>query len=478
MDEDLCFLDAVDLARRIRTREVSAWEVMHAHLARIEQVNPAVNAIVTLVADQALAAAREADDRLARHEPVGPLHGLPVAHKDLVPTRGIRTTFGSLVYQDFVPDADHLVVTRLREAGALTIGKTNTPEFGAGSQTFNKVFGATRNPYDLSRTCGGSSGGAAVALACGMVPLADGSDLGGSLRNPAAFCNIVGFRPSAGRVPSYPAVNGWFGMGVLGPMARSVSDVALMLSAMAGPDPRVPIALEAPGATFAPPLDRDFRGTRIAWAPDYGGAIPVERPIVEAIRAQRKVFENLGCVTEEALPDFTDANEIFLRLRAYMYEGAFGALLDRHRDLLKDTVIWNIELGRQYTGPQIAEAERMRTQLFARMHAFFRNHDFLVLPVTQVLPFDVDTEYIRSIEGVEMQTYIDWMRSCIYITVTGHPAISVPCGFSDDGRPIGLQIVGRHRDDRGVLELAYAFEQATRVGHRRPPVATPVVPEP
>ena len=470
-DESLCFLDAVELARLIRTGEVSAWEVMHAHLAQIERVNPAVNAVVTLVADRALAWAREADDQRVHGAVLGPLHGLPVGHKDLVHTKGIRTTLGSLVFKDFIPERDDLIVTRLRNAGAITVGKTNSPEFGAGSQTFNKVFGATRNPYDLSRTCGGSSGGAAVALACGMVPIADGSDLGGSLRNPANFCNVVGLRPSAGRVPAYPNANGWYALSVLGPMARTVSDVALMFAAIAGPDARSPISLEAPGSSFSPPLDRDFRGTRIAFSADFGKIMPVEAAVVDAIAPHRTTFESLGCMVDEALPDFTDANEIFQRLRAYQYESNFGALVDRHPDLIKDTVIWNIEAGRKLSGPDIAQAERMRTVLFRRVHEFFERYAFLVLPVSQVLPFDVDTPYVKAINGVPMQTYIDWMRSCIYITVTGHPAISVPCGFSPEGLPVGLQIVGRYRDDRGVLELAHAFEQATRVGQRRPDVA-------
>ncbi len=470
-DDNLCFKTATELAQLIRDGSLSAWEVMHAHLAQIERVNPRVNAIVTLVAEQALAQAREADARRAHGDPLGPLHGLPVAHKDLVNTRGIRTTFGSLVYKDFVPDHDQLLVTRLREAGAITVGKTNTPEFGAGSQTFNAVFGATCNPYDLTKTCGGSSGGAAVALACGMVPLADGSDLGGSLRNPANFCNVVGFRPSTGRVPSVPANLGWFPLSVLGPMARSAQDVALMLSAIAGPDPRSPISLETPGSTFAMSLDRDFSGARIAWAPDFAGTIPVDRRVVAAIAPHRATFESLGCVLDEALPDFRDAAEIFLTMRAYMYANAFGPLLDKHRALLKDTVIWNIEEGRKLSALDVGAAEIKRTALIQRMHEFFARYEYLILPVSQVPPFEVDTPYVKEIDGQPMQNYIDWMRSCFYVTVTGHPAASVPCGFTPEGLPVGLQIVGRFRDDLGVLQLAHAFEQATDVGARHPELA-------
>src|SRR5213083_118856 len=279
---DLCFLTAVELAERIRRRDVSVTEVVRAHLAQIERVNPKVNAIVTLTAERALDDARDKDARLARGERPGPLFGLPIAHKDLVPTRGIRTTWGSPIYRDHVPTVDGLIIERLRAAGAVTVGKTNTPEFGAGSQTFNEVFGRTLNPYDPTKTCGGSSGGAAVALACGMVPIADGSDTGGSLRNPASFCNVVGLRPSPGRVPTWPAATAWSTLSVDGPMGRSVADVALMLSALAGPDARSPIALDAAGSRFAAPLDRDVNGVRIAWWKNLGG-VPVDRRVRDAV---------------------------------------------------------------------------------------------------------------------------------------------------------------------------------------------------
>ncbi len=279
MSGGVCFLPAVELARLIREGELSAVEVMEAHLSQIERVNPEVNAIVTLLPERALEEARRADAALARGEGIGPLHGLPVAHKDLFWTKGVRTTFGSPIFENFVPKADALIVERLKRAGAISVGKTNTPEFGAGSQTFNEVFGATLNPYDTSKTCGGSSGGAAVALACGMVPLADGSDMGGSLRNPAAFCNVVGLRPSPGRVPSWPSQTSWSPLSVEGPMARTVRDAALMLSAIAGPDRRSPISISEPPGRFAGPLERDFSGVRVAWSPDLGGP-PLEPPQV------------------------------------------------------------------------------------------------------------------------------------------------------------------------------------------------------
>jgi amidase len=470
MSDELCFLPATELARRIREKQLSARELMQASLAQIERVNPKLNAIVSLYAEQALAQARAADEKQARGEALGVLHGLPVAHKDLFLTRGMRTTFGSPIFKDFIPDQSLLIVERLQAAGAISIGKTNTPEFGAGSQTFNAVFGKTRNPYDTSKTCGGSSGGAAVALAAGMVPLADGSDMGGSLRCPANFCNVVGLRPSPGRVPIWPAKSAWSTLGVEGPMARTVADCALMLCAIAGWDARSPIAIAEPGAPFARPLARDFKDVRIAWSADLGG-LPVDARVSAVLEAHKATFASIGCLLEDASPDLADANEIFQTLRAWQFELAHGDLLERHRDQIKSTVIWNIEAGRKLSGPQVGAAEAKRTALFARMCNFMQRYEFLILPVNQVPPFDVDQEYVKQIGGVEMATYIDWMKSCYFITVTGHPAISVPCGFTADGLPVGVQIVGRHQDDFGVLQLAHAFEQATQLWRRHPPIA-------
>ncbi len=469
---EICFLTATELARRIQAKDLSAKEVMEAHLAQIELVNPKVNAIVTFLPEQAMEEAIAADETLAQGREVGPLHGLPVAHKDLVPTRGIRTTSGSLVFKDFVPEEDGLIVERLKKAGAITIGKTNTPEFGAGSQTYNEVFGETLNPYDLSKTCGGSSGGAAVALACGMLPIADGSDMGGSLRNPASFCNVVGFRPSPGRVPTWPELVGWFPLTVEGPMGRTVQDTALMLSAISGPDARSPIAITEPASLFSRPLERDLKGVRIAWSRDLGG-LPVDPRVTAVIEAQRPVFESLGCLVDDAEPDFTDADEVFKVWRAWRFELAFGELLQTHRDQLKDTVVWNIEEGVKLSGSQLGKAERKRTEVYHRVRKFMETYEFLILPVSQVPPFDVKDRYVTEINGIKMDTYIDWMKSCYYITVTGLPAISVPCGFTPEGLPVGVQIVGRHQDDFGVLQLAYAFEQATGFWKRKPPVVAP-----
>jgi len=461
------------MARRIRAKEMSAREVMQAHLERIAEVNPRVNAIVTLVADRAMAEARDADEKLARGDAVGPLHGLPVAHKDLQPTKGIRTTFGSPIFEHFVPDQDALIVERLRAAGAITVGKTNTPEFGAGSQTFNPVFGATLNPHDRTKTCGGSSGGAAVALACGMVPIADGTDMGGSLRNPASFCGVVGMRPSPGCVPAWPAADAWSTLSVDGPMARTVGDVALMLSAIAGPDERSPISLSDAGHRFAASLDRDFAGVRLAWWTRLGGA-PVDPIVRRIVDAQRGVFESLGCSVENAEPDFTHFDAVFKTIRALAFLVGVAPRVDGCHGQLKDTIVWELERGERLTPAQIAAAHTKRSELYHRMRAFMERYDFFVLPTVQVPPFDATQPYPTEIDGVPMETYIDWMQSCYFISIVGNPAISVPCGLTTGALPIGLQIVGRHRDDWGVLQLAHAFERARSLERTwRPPSGGP-----
>jgi amidase len=430
---DICTLSAVEMAKSIREGSLSAREAVEAHLTQIERVNPKVNAVVTLVADQARQRAFEADEAQAQGKPLGPLHGLPTVHKDLQPTNGIRTTFGSRIFKDFIPDQDSLLVERVRSAGAILLGKSNTPEFGAGSQTYNDVFGATLNPFDTSKTCGGSSGGGAVSLACHMVPIADGTDLGGSLRNPASFCNVVGLRPS-------PLSS----MNVEGPMARSVTDLAFYLAALSEPD-----------AHFTQPLERDFKGIRIAWWKDLGG-IPIDSRAREITNAQRRVFESLGCIIEEAEPDFTGADETF---RALRFRNTFLRLAD-YRSQVKEELLWEIEQGERLSATEIAEAETKHSELCNRMSQFLGRYEFFVLPVSQVLPFDVAQHWPVEIEGTKMASYIDWMKSCYYISVMGTPAISVPCGFTDDGLPVGIQIVGRQSGDWGLLQMARGFETA------------------
>jgi amidase len=446
MPQDLSDRTATDLARMLREREVSAREVLDAHLGRIGLWNPVVNAIVTRTTEFALDRAAGLDEALARGEEPGPLHGLPIAHKDLVDTAGIRTTYGSPIFADHVPDVDEPFVARLRAAGTVLVGKTNTPEFGAGSHTFNRVFGPTRNPYDPSRSAGGSSGGSAAALATGMVPIADGSDLGGSLRNPASFCGVVGFRPTlTDEDPRELSVDG--------PMARTVADVALLWSAMSG-SPRLSV-------------DGDVAGLRVAWAPAGGGRYPVDPAVFAVVDAARPTFESLGCRTVESSPDLDGAREVFFTLRARSFAEDYGGLLADHRDEIKATVVWNIEQGLALDGAAVdAALERMRS-VRAAADRFFATVDYLVQPVSQVPPFPVKVEYPTEVDGEAMTTYLDWMESCWSITVLGGPAISVPCGFTDDGLPIGVQIVGKPGDDGGLLRLAHAFERATEPG--RPP---------
>ena len=462
---ELTGMSAVELAGRLRRKDVSAREVMAAHLTRIERVNPKVNAIVTLVAERAMAGAAAADEAIARGGPVGVLHGLPVAHKDLVETAGIRTTQGSPFYRDTIPTRDALIVTKMREAGAITVGKTNTPEFGAGSQTFNTVFGATRNPYNVTRTCGGSSGGAAVAVATRMLPIAGGSDTGGSLRNPPAFCNVVGIRPSPGRVVSEST--SWSPLSVSGPIARTVADVALFLSAIAGPDRRSPLSLSDDPAAFRAPLARDFKGVRVAWWRGLGG-IPFEPEIRRVVDGTRKVFEDLGCVVEEAEPDFAGVDQAFTIIRYTGNHARYAALIQKRADWVKDTIKYEVAQAERYTGADVSRALARQARLFDESRQFFERYSYFILPVTQVEPFDVSTPYPTEITGTRMKDYIDWMRSCFYVTLMSNPALSVPAGFSASGLPVGLQIVGRHRDDFSVLQLAHAFEQATRHGARAP----------
>jgi amidase len=448
---------ATVLAARIRGREVSAAEVMRAHLARIDAVNPDLNAIITLDREGALAAADAAD----RREPTGLLHGLPIAVKDLEDTAGMRTTYGSPVFRDHVPEADSLLVTRLRNAGAIVIGKTNTPEFGAGSQTFNEVFGVTRNPFDQSLTPGGSSGGAAAAVASGMLPFADGSDLGASVRNPAAFCGLVGLRPSPGRIPAVPTTSPWNPLSVLGPIARTVEDAALLLRAVCGPDPRAPLSLDDPPEAFADVSPADLGAVRIAWSDDLGD-LPVEPEITAVLRRRRGELEALGCTIEDVEIDLRGADEAFETLRGVGFAQAFAGLLRTRRDELKDTVVWNIEHGLGLTGEQVACALLLQAEAFARMHDLLEGFDAFALPVTQVLPFDVGEPWPREVAGVRMGSYLEWMRSCSRITVTAHPAVSVPAGFTDGGLPVGLQLVGPARGDAALLRLAAAVHPGWR----------------
>jgi amidase len=467
---ELCDLPALTLLDLQRRKQVSAVEILNAHLSRIEAVNPLVNALVTIADQTGLRnRATEIDAQWARGIWQGPLHGLPVSQKDLTATRGVRTTFGSKIFEHHVPQQSALITRRCDAAGALMIGKSNTPEFGAGSHTFNEVFGVTRNPWDLGKSAGGSSGGAAASVACGMNPLACGSDMGGSLRNPAAWNAVVGLRPSPGRVPRAPDSNGWATLGVDGPMARDVADTALLLSAIAGPCGETATEISEPGARFAQPLQRDFRGTRIAMSIELAG-LAVDPEIQRAVHAQAAVFEAMGCEIEFADPDLGDAEDVFRIERAWM----IGSLVDRldadAQALLKPEIEAECRLHRSLSAADIGDMFVRKTALFERMRRFMDNHAFYVLPATQMLPFDADLRWPAQFMGTRYDSYIDWMRICWYLSSTESPVLALPCGFSASGLPIGLQIAGRFRDDWGLLQFGHAYEAAAAHGAMRPPL--------
>ena len=469
--DEVCFLSAREQARLVRDREVSARELMAAHLDRIARINPQINAIVAKLDDErCLALAEEADRCIGRGEIVGPLHGLPHAFKDFEPAVGFPFTMGSPVFRTTMPKEDSVLVERLRKAGVVPIGKTNIPEFAMGSHTYNNVYGLTRNPYDVSKSAGGSSGGAAAAVATGMLPLADGGDLGGSLRNPASFNNIVGFRPSVGLVPTAPSVLPLVGFGVKGPLARSVGDIALLLGVMAGSDPRDAACYPSNPSIFFSPLEPWLERSRVAWCLDLGG-LPMDPRVRSVLDRQRQTFESLGCRVEDACPDLSDAEDAFVTLRQWKAWIALGPVLKRYRDQLKPEAIWEIEKGAALTSSDVARAMMRHGELLARVREFQERFDFLVCTTSQVPPFDATLDWPHDIDGVAMETYVDWMRSAYWISATMCPAISMPAGFTDDGLPIGLQIVGSYRNDFEVLRMARAFERATNFADRRPPIA-------
>jgi amidase len=470
---DLCFVPAIELRRLYRARKVSPLEVTEAVLARIDKVNPVLNAYVTLARESALAAARKATAALRRQGPRPPLFGVPVSIKDLTPTRGIRTTWGSKIFEHHVPDEDAIIVQRLRAAGAVVVGKTNTPEFGAGGNTFNAVFGATRNPWNPALTCGGSSGGAAVALATGMGPLAQGSDTGGSLRTPASFCGVVGFRTTPGLVPYYPKALAWDSIGVTGPMARTVADTALMLSVIAGPDDRAPLSYDVDTRRFVAAVrNPSVKGWRMAWTPDLGGLIPVDAEVAEVAARAIRIFRSLGARVEPACPDFAEVNEIVLGTRGLSMVANYAHHLPRWKDRMQKGLVWNIEQGLGLTAMDIGRAETLRTQLWQRVRAFMETRDLLILPTVAVPPFPVELPYPTEINGKPLDNYTQWFFLTYGITLTGLPAISVPCGFTRAGLPVGLQIVGRRRQEAQVLRAAAAFEAAAPWADKIPPTVT------
>jgi amidase len=472
MPNSLCFTSGRELAAMIRAKKISARELMAAHLEQIARVNPKLNAIVAkLDDDTCLALADEADRKLARGEKLAALHGIPWAFKDLANAVGFPATQGSPIYKDFMPAQDDTLVARIRAAGAIPIGKTNVPELGMGSHSYNKVYGTTLNPWDLSKSAGGSSGGAGAALAAGLLPLADGTDLGGSLRNPANFNNVTAIRPTVGLVPVTPSNLPLLGFNVKGPLARSVDDVAFLLSVMAGADSHDPSCYPSDPSQFAKPLERSVKGVRVAWCPDLGG-LPLDARVRAALDAQRKTFVDLGCIVEDVCPDLNDAADLFVTLRKWRSWISHAPLLAAHRDQLKPEAIWEIEEGAKVFSADVAHAMVRHTALMDRMRQFQEKYEFILCAVNQVPAFDAKIDWPHEIDGTAMENYVAWMKSTYMITATFRPAMSVPAGFTSDGLPVGIQIVGRYREDFALLQFAHAFEQATNIGKRRPPIAT------
>jgi amidase len=456
---DLTFASAVDLARLYRSRKVSPLEVAQALLERIDAVNPQVNAFVTLAREAALWEARRATAALKRGATLPPLFGIPVGIKDVTPTRGIRTTYGSTLFQDHVPEEDALVVQRLREAGAIVLGKTNTPEFAFGPNTTNAVFGATRNPWNLALTSGGSSGGSAAALASGMCPLAEGSDLGGSLRGPASFCGVVGFRTSPGLIPRHPSVLAWDTYSVEGPMARTIGDIALMLSVMAGPDDRSPISYDVDTRELLrAPKTPTVKGWRMAFTPDLGGLTEVDDEVRTIAQRAVEVFAAAGAEVEAACPDMSDVPEIVRLSRGLLMVSRHADKLSQHRGVLQAGLVENTEQGLALSAREVAQGELLRARQWARVREFLADRDLLLTPTAATPPFPVE----RMQNKRSFLTYA--------FSVMGLPAISVPCGFTRDGLPVGLQIVGKRRADATVLRAAAAFEAAQPWAHHIPPV--------
>lgn len=470
--DPIVMMPAWQLSREIHARRVSCREVMTAYLAHIDRVNPATNAIVALrERDVLLQEATAADQALAGGQSSGWMHGMPQAPKDLALTRGIRTTFGSPIFKDNVPATDAIIVERVRKAGAILIGKTNTPEFGLGSQTFNPVYGATRNPYDGTRCAGGSSGGAAAALAMRMLPVADGSDFGGSLRNPAGFCNVYGFRPSMGRVPYGPTPEVFLQqLGYEGPMGRTVADVALLLGTQAGPDPRTPLALErdavlaglTPDKVMAT-LDANLKGKRVAWLGNWDGYLAMEDGILPLCEQALQALPAFGVSVEAIKPPFAPERlwKTWLVLRHFLVG---NGMLPFYRDpakraLLKPEAVWEVEGALKLNASDIYAASAERSAWAQALQQVFARHDFIAVPTAQVFPFDVREPWPKSIAGRQMDTYHRWMEVVFPWTLSGCPVISVPVGFSRDGLPMGMQLIGRPHDDIGVLRLARAYEQ-------------------
>ena len=455
---ELTELPARELVRLLTEGELSPAEAIDAALARIEAVDWQVNAVPTLCPERARAAAGRLAERDPPEDRRGWLAGLPVLVKDLTDVAGVRTTYGSPIFRDHRPERSDILVERIEARGGIVLGKTNTPEFGAGANTFNEVFGATRNPWNTALTCGGSSGGSAVALATGMAWLATGSDLGGSLRTPAAYCAVVGLRPSPGRVPHGPGPVPFQTLAVEGPMARDVRDLALFLDCMAGFDARDPLSYERPAVSFTDAVGWPARPARVAFSPDLGGITPVDPEIARICAAAAGRFAELGAEVAEDAPDLGEAMACFTTLRAALFVAGKAELLARHREQLKPEVVWNIEHGLRMTAAEIGAAERARGRIQAAAAAFFERYDLLACPAAILPPFPVEIRYIEELDGHRFPSYVDWLAITYAVTLTGCPALSLPCGFTESGLPVGLQLVAPPRGEAALLQAAAALE--------------------
>lgn len=462
-------LSAREAVRLLRRREVSATELVRASLDRIAATDRLLNALPTRCAERALAHAARIDAAaVAAGSPSSSLAGLPIAVKDLNDVAGVRTTYGSPLFADHVPAESDAMVRRLEASGAIVVAKANTPEFGHGANTYNEVFGATRNPWNTALTCGGSSGGSAVAVASGQVWLATGSDLGCSLRTPAAFCSVVGLRPSPGRVARSRVRLPFDDLWVQGPMARNVGDLALMLDAMVGVDLEDPLSIPAPARPFLDALEAPERPLRVAFSRDLGGLTPVAREVAAICEKAALRFSEIGAVVEEDAPDLLDARAIFRVLRAFQFVGDLGPIVESHRDRVRKDVLWNLDLGRRLTIEELADAQRRRGELHRRAAAFFDRHDLLITPAAIVPPFDVGIRALDEVEGVKLDNYYEWYSIAYAITLTSLPALSLPCGFTADGRPVALQLVGPPRGEAEVLAAAHRMEQVFGIASRLP----------
>ncbi|MGN7966752.1 amidase [Microbacterium sp. 22179] len=476
-ESELTWLSTRELAARIASGEISAREALADHLARRDAVNPALNAIVTRDDDRAADRAERADARRAAGEPLGALHGVPMTHKESTDVAGLPTTRGSALLLDNVPIQDALIIRRMRAAGVITSGKSNVPEFTAGSHTFNEVFGTTVNPWDTTRSAGGSSGGAAAAIAAGIQASGDGSDMGGSLRTPGSFTNIVGMRPTNGRIPHALPANPWEWLAQPGFMARTVGDIALLMSVASGPAAGAPLSIPESGSVFERPefthperhvAGAGLAGLRIGFSSDLDGLLPVDPEVDAVVRSTVGVFASAGAQVDDVIPDLRDADEVFRVTRAYDFAADYRTLVREHRDEIKDAVVWNTELGLALTVDDLLSADEARCRLASAVESYFTTHDLLVLTSAQVAPFDARLEFPREAGGMRLENYLEWMRASTIISATGCPAVSVPAGFTPDGLPVGVQLVAAPGRDVDLLLAAQAFEELTGHHRRRP----------